>query len=810
MYKWIFLNGDKEQEEELIKSLNISPLLARLLVNRGINNKESAKNFLFPNLDNLYDPFLFFPKLENAIDYIIRLRDLKKKILIYGDYDADGITSTVLLLKFFRKMGWDVDYYIPHRLYEGYGLKKDTLQKLDLSKYSLIITVDCGINSIEEVDFLRNNGLEVIITDHHIPLKSNIPNALLVLNPHLNNYPFPYLAGVGVAFKFIQGICDKIGEKFINDDEIFELITLGTLGDQVELKDENRILVKIGLEKLLKTKSIGLKHLLRKAGLQNYSSLQTREVVYYLVPRLNAIGRLREVKDAVELLLSEEEDIAERLADILERENRERQRIKDYVMSSAEESIISYFEKEGEDVPIIIIFNEEWHKGVLGLTASDLCEKYNRPVFLGREEGDYIVFSGRGIEDTDIFDFISKLSHYLVRYGGHKFAVGFSIKKDNWLEFYNSVINLSKELWKDIDLTPKIKIDAEISINNINPKLFMDIEKISPFGPGNEEPNFLISGTTMHELSSLSISTSKSLEDLTFQKEKIIDIVVRISKFNIEGGNYYRLYLEDFKMTNKSPIVSPKKRKFRYLIFVDNDLEKNLLIEKIKKKRENISIITPSWNQEYWKDKELNYISPWEIIDKINILESSQLILWEDIELILKAKEFINYYEKLIYQVKCPIFFLTLLNDENTIIKLSKILDIKVVKYPSKGKIPSLRDLRFSKNKEKEKIFFDKIKAYHYPSPFPHDIVNHLVFYKPPLLISELRRWVRISKHSYLFFGKDEFIEGYKRIQDKVLELNPLEKEFFRKNSQDFLQLLQRARLSEIYSLLFQELPYEQ
>ncbi|MCS7201904.1 MAG: single-stranded-DNA-specific exonuclease RecJ [Dictyoglomus sp.] len=822
MYKWIFLQGNKRQEEELIKSLGISPLLARLLVNRGITEKKLAEEFLNPFLDNLYNPFHFFPQLENALDYIIKLRNLKKKILIYGDYDVDGITSTTLLLKVLRNWGWDVDYYIPHRLIEGYGLKKETLEKLYLSKYSLIITVDCGINNREEVDFLKKNGLDVIITDHHIPL-TDLPNALLILNPHLNNYPCSYLSGVGVVFKFLQALSEKIGEKLYSEEGIFELVSLGTLGDQVDLKSENRIFVKYGLNKISETKLVGLKALIKKAGLGGYSFLETRDILFYIVPRLNAIGRLREVKDAVELILSQDEEYAENLANVLENENRERQRIKEEVTLSANEEVERYFEKEGEDVPIIILSKEDWHKGVLGISASELAEKYNRPVLLGKIEGDYIIGSGRSIEDVDIFDFMTRLLPFLSKFGGHKSAIGFSIKRAFWDEFYRSAIKLSRELWKDLDLMPKIKIDKEIDIKDINSNLLADIEKLSPFGPGNEEPCFLISNSTIQELSSenekkfnikivdlsgsmLSLTGFGLTKDLTNRKEELMDMVVRIYKGNFGGESFYRFYLEDFKVNMKNHIKlnSVKKRKFRYLLHLENDVEKNSVLEKIKKKRNNIIIITPSWNQSYWEDKSLTFISPWEIENKMEELRNSSLILWEDAELILRIPEFMNYYCKLIRELPIPIFFLTLLGDERVFLELSKMLNIRVVKYPSKVQIPSLRDLRFSKNREKEENFFKKVNAFFYPSNFPFFHLNHLVFAKPPILSSELRRWIKISKHAYLFFGKDEIMEGYKRSQEFSLNLNPLERDFFRKSSQDFLIILQKARLSEIYSLLFQ------
>lgn len=825
MYKWVFLPGKKEQEEELVRNCNISPLLARLLVNRGILEEKLAKEFLFPNLDNLYDSFRFFPQLENALDYVIKLRDLKKKILIYGDYDADGITSTTLLLKTLRNWGWEVEYYIPHRLIEGYGLKKDTLQKLDLSRYSLIITVDCGINSIEEVDFLKKNGLEVIITDHHIPSFSTFTNAMLVLNPYLNNYPFPYLAGVGVVFKFLQGLSEKIGESIYKEEGVFELVALGTLGDQVELKSENRIFVKYGLSKILETKLLGLKALIKKAGLGNHSILNSRDILFYIVPRLNAIGRLREVKDAIDLILSQTEESAEDLANILERENRERQRIKDEVTFSANEEVTKYFEKEGEDVPVIILFNENWHKGVLGISAAELAEKYNRPVFLGKIEGDYIVGSGRGVEDVDIFEFMTKLSKFLNRFGGHKSAVGFSIKKELWNDFYRSAIDLSRRLWRDLELIPKIKIDGELNFKDINSRLFSDIEKLSPFGPGNEEPCFLIPNSSIQELSSengngkrfnvkivdlsgsiLSITGFGLAERLGNQKGGFMDMVVKIYKVNSGGESFYKFYLEDFRVNKKIPlkINSERKRRINYLIHLENDIEKNSILERIKKKRKNISVITPSWNQEYWMDKSLIFVSPWEIESKMEKLKNSSLIIWEDIELLLKFPEFIDYYYKLVKELAVPMILLTLLGEEKTFLMLSKILNIRIVKYPSKIKVPSLSDLRFSRNKEKEENFFKRMNAYFYPWNFPFFHLNHLVFMKPPILPSELRRWVRISKHSYLFFGKDEIIEGYKRIQELSLNLSSLERLSFKRYSQDFLLLLQKARLSEIYSLLFQ------
>ncbi|MFN3699209.1 MAG: single-stranded-DNA-specific exonuclease RecJ, partial [Dictyoglomus sp.] len=327
MRKWVFLfEQNKGQEEILAEKIGVSSLLARLLLNRGINEVEQAKRFLNPKMENLYDPTLYFPDFEKAISFLIKLREAKRKILIFGDYDVDGITATVLLYKTLSNWGWNVSYYIPHRLEEGYGLKEKSVKRaLAQNEFvSLIITVDCGIKSKKEVEYLRRNGVEVIITDHHIPDLECLPQALLVFNPYLNNYPYPYMAGVGVAFKFLKVLGEAVGEDIFKEEGVLELVTLGTLGDLMELKEENRIIVKYGLEKFLNSDLVGLKALIRKVGLDRNTFVSSKDVIFNITPRINAIGRFKEVEEAIRLFTTRNLEEAESLVEKLDEFNKRR------------------------------------------------------------------------------------------------------------------------------------------------------------------------------------------------------------------------------------------------------------------------------------------------------------------------------------------------------------------------------------------------------------------------------------------------------------------------------------------------------
>lgn len=823
MRRWIFLfEQNKGQEEVLAKDLGVSPLLARLLLNRGISEANQAKKFLNPKIENLYDPSLYFPDFEKAISYLVKLRKAGRKILIFGDYDVDGITATVLLYKTLSNWGWNVSYYIPHRLEEGYGLKEKSIKRaLAYNDFvSLIITVDCGIKSKREVEYLRKNGVEVIITDHHIPEIDHIPKALLVFDPYLNGYPYPYMAGVGVAFKFLQVLGSAIGKDVFKEEGVLELVTLGTIGDLMELKDENRIIVKYGLDKLINSDLIGLKVLLKKAGLDRNTFISTKDIIFNITPRINAIGRFKEVEEAIRLFLTQDIEEAERLAEKLDEFNRKRREEVDRVYEVAKQMLR---EEELEKNRVVFLYNEAWGKdvgGVIGVVASMLVDEYNIPVFLGRKEGEMIIFSGRGVEDVDLFDYISNLSNYFINYGGHKGAVGFTLLEKDWDNFRNDAINVANEMWRDVDFTPKIKIDAEISLDKIRNekigKFLSELDMLPPFGPGNEEPKFKISSTTfayfeklgnggrykikIGDISGKILSTpifSLGIEeDVLKDSPQTVDIVLRIEKEGFQGREYFNFYLEEWRESETSKRIDVSKKIKAILYFLDNDLEKINLLEEIKRRKREYIIISPKWNRNLWNEE---IISPWEL--EISLLENYNIIIWDDAELFL-IDNFYNRFINVVKNLKVPMIFVSNLKNEEKRLSLSDVLGIKNLKIPKRNFNPVFTDARFSKNKEKDLQLFEGRDVYYYPNLIPSRTYRYVVFLKPPLTEIEFIKWSKFGYHIVLLFGKDDFLYSYKKMQEIALSLSEEERKLFTNLSQEFLLFLQRARPSEIYSLL--------
>ena len=823
MRKWVLLfEENKGQEEELARKLGISSLLARLLINRGINEVNKAKKFLYPKMEHLYDPSFFFPNFEKAIKYLLKLREINGKILIFGDYDVDGITATTILYSVLSNWGFNVSYYIPHRLEEGYGLKEKSIKRaLTQNEFvRLILTADCGIKNKKEIDYLRKNGIEVIVTDHHIPDESCIPDALLVFDPYLNDYPYPYMAGVGVAFKFLKVLGDAIGKNIYNEKGVLELVTLGTLGDMMELKDENRILVKYGLEKILNSDILGLRALLRKAGLDRNTLISTKDIIFSITPRINAVGRFKEVEEAVRLFLTEDMEEAESLVDKLDEFNRKRKEEVERVYEIAKE-LVRYEDLEKNRV--VFLYSENWGKevgGIIGVVASMLTEEYNLPFFLGRKEGEMIVFSGRGVEEVDLFDYISQLSSYLINYGGHKGAVGFSILSKDYAEFKLKAINTANNLWKDLDFTPKVKIDAEISLDKVGKeflsKFLSELDLLPPFGPGNEEPRFKINSTTFTHFEKIGNGGkykikigditgrvfsapifSLSIGEETFKDiPKIVDIVLKIEKEGYQGREYFNFYLEEWKESEES-LKGTKREKIKYILyFVENIFEVLTLIEEIKKRGREYIIVSPNWNKNFW---QLNLYSPWNL-ESIQI-ENDTILLWDESELFLKEQSFQKFL-KTIKNLKNPIIFISYLKDEEKKLMLSDLLGIKNLRFPNKLYTPSFTDARFSKTRDKDIKSFEGRDVYFYPNKIPDRIYKYLVFLKPPLTDLEFIKWSRFGQHIILLFGKDEFIEGYKRMQEKLSYLDKEEREIFINLVQNFLQFLQKAKPSEIYSLL--------
>jgi single-stranded-DNA-specific exonuclease len=478
---------DKFTINTLSESLNISEPLARLLVQRDVKTFYQAKNFFRPSLNSLFDPFLM-DGMDIATKRVIKAITENQLIYIYGDYDVDGTCATSLLYLFLKELNACVDFYIPKRLEEGYGISKEGLDIIKSKNTSLVIAVDCGITAVDEAEYAKQIGLDLIICDHHQP-KDKIPDALAVLDPIKPNcnYPFKFLSGAGVAFKLAQGISDRIGKREL-PLKYLDLVALAGAADIVPLTGENRVLVKEGLDIINSTPRPGIEALIKSAGI-NKGSLTSGQIVFTIAPRINAVGRLGDARRAVELLITDDENQANELAKVLEEENYERRKIDvdtfDYANSLVENSLD--LKKE----LAIILHQEEWHPGVIGIVASRLVEKYYRPTIMLTTIDGVAKGSARSINNFNIYEALKKCEDVLLHYGGHKAAAGLAIQLDKIDEFKQKFNQIVRECLSEEDLIPEIQIDTELKFSEITPKFIRILDLFAPFGPGNMRPVFL-------------------------------------------------------------------------------------------------------------------------------------------------------------------------------------------------------------------------------------------------------------------------------------------------------------------------------
>lgn len=492
---WKVFPERPENEKELSAGLHIDPLIARILINRGINSVEDSEKFLNVSLEDLHSPFLM-SGMERAVERISRAIKEGEKVMIFGDYDVDGISATSLLFTFFRQLGLDVSYYIPHRVEEGYGLNVDAIKKFAREKYTLLITVDCGVTSVEEVEKASELGIDVIITDHH-QVSQKLPPALALLNPAMPEckYPFKHLAGVGIAYKLISAIktslieSGKISAKDSpNLNRVLDLVALGTLADMVPLIGENHVLVKIGLEEMTKTRNVGLRALI---NLGNFSSkpIADVDIGFFIAPRLNAIGRLQNARLGVDLLTTDDKFVAREIAKKLEIENAKRQNIQNRILKEA----LSLIEREVdlENDKAIVFASKGWHPGVIGIVASKLVERFHLPtILLDIGDGAYRG-SARSIPGFHIYECLAKCSDRLLYFGGHKYAAGLSLKESMMESFKAEFKKIAAESLSSKVIKPVLEIDSVVPLNRFNLNVVEDILELGPFGPQNPYPIFL-------------------------------------------------------------------------------------------------------------------------------------------------------------------------------------------------------------------------------------------------------------------------------------------------------------------------------
>ena len=510
--KWEYYICDQDKVNEISKKFNIDRLLATILVNRGICKEDEIRKFLEPTREDFHDPFLL-PDMDIAVDTIIKAIEEKENILIYGDYDVDGITSISVLQKFLEERGMNVANHIPNRLEEGYGLNKEAIKQIADDGYKLIITVDCGISGIEEIEYANNLGIRTIITDHHEPL-DELPKAIAVVDAKRkdNKYPFNQLAGVGVVFKLIQAIGIKLG---LNEKEYLkylDLVCVGTISDIVPLVDENRVIAKLGLKLVNVTRNLGLKYLLQATG---YRQIDSNAISFGIAPRINACGRMGYETEALDIFLSNDIDEVKELTEKLNNYNKTRQETEKKIVEEALELIEKNKENEKS---AIVLGSSGWHHGVIGIVSSKITETYFKPSILVSFENGLAKGSGRSIPGFDLHEALCKSSKYLEKYGGHSMAVGLSLKEENFEAFKNEFEKIAKES-KVEEILPIIYIDGVVKQEDIKPEHIKELEKLEPFGEGNKMPLFAYKGLKINSIRAL--TEGKHLK-LTLKDDNII------------------------------------------------------------------------------------------------------------------------------------------------------------------------------------------------------------------------------------------------------------------------------------------------
>ncbi len=484
--KWIVLDYDREKAVQISKKYNISPLIASVILNRGITSDEAIAGFISKDKSSFHDPYLL-SGMNTAVSFIKKAVSDKRKIAVYGDYDVDGITSCYIVFDYLKSIDADVMYYIPDRASEGYGVNKNAIDELKQKGVSLIITVDVGITAVEEALYAKECGLDIIITDHHTP-KEHLPDAIAVINPKKDGdmYPNKELAGVGVAYKLIyamSGCDDEILRKYS------QAAAIGTIADMVPLRDENRFIASYGLNELKTSSNVGLNALIEISGI-NKSRISSANISFALAPRLNAAGRISSATSSVELFLEKDKSRAVKMAIELEDANKIRQSEEHTILEEAEE-IIQRDKLYNDN--IIIVAKENWHHGVIGIVSSKITEKYYKPsAVISINEDGSAKASGRSVAGFNLFDALSSCNEYLTKFGGHELAAGFSLEKENINIFRKKINEYSKDILTEEMLTPKLIIDGIIPPEDISCSTAEQIDILEPFGIGNRTPLFAV------------------------------------------------------------------------------------------------------------------------------------------------------------------------------------------------------------------------------------------------------------------------------------------------------------------------------
>ena len=481
--RWHVLEIDEKKCRTFAKSLGVSEVTAGLLLHRGIDEVKSAQVFLQPEKQEFYDPFLM-KDMDKAVERIKMAIEQKEKIVVYGDYDVDGITATTLLKRNLTRLGADVEYYIPDRQKEGYGFNSDALQRLADAGTDLLVSVDCGISAVQEAAGIQGK-LDLVITDHHLP-GDRLPEALAVVNPHREDcaYPDKNLSGVGVAFKLCQALWKSMNAQDFTDD--LEIVALGTIADIVPLLGENRKIVRLGLERMQHTSLPGLQALLEVAKLQD-KELNAGHVGFVIAPRLNAAGRMDSAAKGTELLITTDRDRAHELALQLDEENQQRQEVEREILAAAEKQLQSMDLVKNH---VIVLAGENWHPGVIGIVASRIVDKYYRPTIIISTKDGIGKGSCRSIAGFHMYEALDSCSSLLLGFGGHAQAAGLSIELSKLEEFQAALNAFAEDHLQEEDYTPVVDIEFELAPDQVSLELIEEMAALEPYGMGNPKPRF--------------------------------------------------------------------------------------------------------------------------------------------------------------------------------------------------------------------------------------------------------------------------------------------------------------------------------
>jgi single-stranded-DNA-specific exonuclease len=562
--RWKILSADKQKSDLLQLALKISPVICDILVKRDVVTFEQSKKYFRPELSDLHDPWLM-KDMDKAVERIIRAVNNDEKILVFGDYDVDGTTSVACMYRFLKKIHSDLDFYIPHRYREGYGVSKAGIDFANENGFNLIISLDCGIKSVELIKYAKDLGIDFIVCDHHLP-DEELPNAVAILNPKQKdcNYPYKELCGCGVGFKLISALSPQFG---LSDDDIYEsldLVATAIAADIVPMTGENRILAYYGLKKANENPNNGIKALGFLSGLK--TELHINNLVFIIAPRVNAAGRMDDARKAVQMFIAETYDEALRYAEMLHSDNTDR---KEADLNITSEALFLITENQDwQDRKSTVVFQSHWHKGVVGIVASRLIEHYYRPTIVLTQSGEYVAGSARSVPGFNLYEAVHACREHLIGYGGHFAAAGLTLELEKVEAFRNKFEEIVSATIHPELLIPEIIIDAEINFKDIQWPFYNILQQMEPFGPENLRPVFVAkkvwntgySKIVKEEHIKFSLKQNNTVfSGIGFkmsdkfhllQMNKPIDIVFKIDENEWNGNKTLQLRVIDFRLSD--------------------------------------------------------------------------------------------------------------------------------------------------------------------------------------------------------------------------------------------------------------------